>query len=115
MTIENHGPWAGDGQEELVPGYLRLVRNSDAMLARLAEGLSALARQRGKPAALVFFGDHCPSIPGATTPAGKRHTPFVILRFDHAGQPMRGQDTAADLTPASLHHAILDMMLEPTR
>ncbi len=115
VTIENHGPWAGDGQEQLVPGYMRLVRNSDAMLARLADGLAALARQRGKPAALVFFGDHCPSIPGAPTPAGKRHTPFVIMRFDHAGQPMRGDDTAADLTPAGLHHAILDMMLEPAR
>lgn len=111
VTIENHGPWAGDGQQGLVPGYLRLVRNSDAMLARLAASLSDLARERAEPVALVFFGDHCPSIPGATAPGGDRHTPYAIVRFDCAGQPIKGAAPQADLTPAGLHHAVLDLAL----
>ncbi|WP_231958880.1 LTA synthase family protein [Altererythrobacter sp. B11] len=106
VTIENHGPWAASGaggEPGLVPGYLRLVRNSDAMLATLLDGLRVLRR----PALLVFFGDHRPSIPGATAPGGERHTPYVMLRLDEAGQIATGANRRADLTPAELHHAIL--------
>ncbi|MFS0851486.1 LTA synthase family protein [Novosphingobium panipatense] len=110
VTIENHGPWAPSGEPgsgDLVQSYMRLVRNSDAMLTRLQEGLSRLQR----PALLVFFGDHRPSIPGATAPGGERHTPYVMVRLDAAGQVIRGDNRHADLTPAGLHHAILDAVL----
>ncbi|WP_235037783.1 MULTISPECIES: LTA synthase family protein [unclassified Novosphingobium] len=119
VTIENHGPWASDGTPggtDLMNGYLRLVRNSDAMLTTLTERLSALKR----PALLVFFGDHRPSIPGATAPpaaepapgaAPGRHTPYVMVRMDAEGRIVPGEGRRADLTPAALHHAVLDMVL----
>jgi len=106
VTIENHGPWASDGTPgggDLVPGYLRLVRKGDAMLADLTRRLGAL----GKPTLLVFFGDHRPSIPGAAMPGGDRHTPYVMVRLDAAGQPVPGDNRRLDLTPAALHHAVL--------
>lgn len=107
VTIENHGPWAPEAGEDLVDGYLRLVGKGDAMLATLRGRIAAL----GRPARLVFFGDHRPSIPGATVPGGARHTPYVILRFDAAGEIVRGGNLRVDLTPAALHHAILDDVL----
>lgn len=115
VTIENHGPWAPHGTDGLVPGYLRLVRKGDAMLADLSATLAALARERAQPALLVFFGDHRPSIPGATDPAGPRHTPYVMLRFGADGRPQPGSGAAVDLTPAGLHHAILDQVLGTPR
>jgi hypothetical protein len=109
VTIENHGPWAPDGTDgiDLVESYLRLARHSDAMLERLIEGLAA----DGRATMLVFFGDHRPSIPGATDPAGARHTPYVIVRLDSAGKRLRGENRRVDLTPAGLHHAVLDLVL----
>jgi len=110
VTIENHGPWAsGDGIDarDLTQNYLLLLGNSDAMLATLIDRLGALQR----PAMLVFFGDHRPSIPGATAPGGDRHTPYVIMRFDAAGHLVAGNRERADLTPAELHHAVLDDVL----
>jgi hypothetical protein len=109
VTIENHGPWATDGSHgsDLVPGYLRLARNSDGMLMDLLAGLRALKQ----PAMLVFFGDHRPSIPGATAPDGDRHTPYVMMRIDAGGGIASGENRRADLTPAGLHHAILDATL----
>ncbi|TCM18678.1 sulfatase-like protein [Novosphingobium sp. PhB165] len=109
VTIENHGPWAPDGHPDgdLKQSYLRLVRNSDAMLTTLTERLGAL----GRPALLVFFGDHRPSIPGATAPGGDRHTPYVMVRLDAAGRIVPGENRQADLTPAGLHHAILAAVL----
>jgi hypothetical protein len=114
VTIENHGPWASDGTPGgggLVPGYLRLVRHGDAMLASLTTRLAALER----PALLVFFGDHRPSIPGASLPGGDRHTPYVMVSMDAMGRIIPGDNARIDLTPAALHHAILDAVLgEPT-
>ena len=109
VTIENHGPWAPDGDSagDLKQSYLRLVRNSDAMLTTLVERIGALSR----PALLVFFGDHRPSIPGATAPGGDRHTPYVMIRLDASGQIAPGENRRLDLTPAGLHHAILDTVL----
>jgi hypothetical protein len=112
VTIENHGPWASDGTPgggDLVPGYLRLVRHGDAMLASLAARVAALER----PALLVFFGDHRPSIPGASLPGGDRHTPYVMVSMDAAGRIIPGDNHCVDLTPAELHHAILDAVLGP--
>jgi len=110
VTIENHGPWSGAGARapaELVAGYLRLLRHGDAMLARLQDGLARL----GRPALLVFYGDHRPSIPGATAPGGDRDTPYVMLRFDATGAPVSRPDGPVDLTPAALHHAVLDVLI----
>ena len=111
VTIENHGPWAPAGGGDRVGGYLRVLRHGDAMLTRLREGLATLARERGRPALLVFFGDHRPSIPGATAPGGDRHTPYVIVAIDAQGGVMRGDNRRVDLTPAGLHHAIVDLAL----
>ena len=106
VTIENHGPWeADDADPDLMQGYLRLVRKGDAMLSRLSADIAALAR----PATLVFFGDHRPSIPGVTAPGGPRHTPYVILRFNEQGQLVAGSSTPIDLTPAQLHHLLLTL------
>ncbi|WP_337192609.1 LTA synthase family protein [Novosphingobium silvae] len=107
VTIENHGPWETQGGEDLVEGYMRLVRRSDAMLGDLLDRIAGLSR----PALLVFFGDHRPSIPGATAPGGDRHTPYVMVRMDAAGRILPGDDARADLTPAQLHHAVLDAVL----
>lgn len=118
VTIENHGPWApdarGGGKPDLVEGYMRLVRHGDAMLAALREGLAALRR----PALLVFFGDHRPSIPGASVPPpegaqGRRHTPYVMLQIGADGQTITGENRRVDLSPAGLHHAVLDAVLGP--
>jgi hypothetical protein len=104
VTIENHGPWPADragahGRQS--SAYLALVARGDAMLARLMAGIAALRR----PAVLLFYGDHRPSIPGAVTPGGDRHTPYVLLRFDADGAIVPGNQR--DLTPAQLHHALL--------
>ncbi|WP_121114968.1 LTA synthase family protein [Croceibacterium ferulae] len=110
VTIENHGPWTPDSSEEtpdLRGSYLRLARHGDAMLAQLRDGLTAL----GRSALLVFFGDHRPSIPGMTAPGGDRHTPYVMLRIDAAGHIIPGANRQANLTPAGLHHAVLDTVL----
>jgi len=106
VTIENHGPWPVDGAAatgSLSTAYLKLVRRGDAMLARLHASLAA----RAQPALLLFYGDHRPSIPGATSPDGPRHTPFVLLRYGTDGQPIRGDDGPCDLSPAQLHHALI--------
>jgi hypothetical protein len=110
VTMENHGPWAPDGVpggSDLLQSYLRLVRNSDAMLTSLLNGLAEL----GPPVLLVFFGDHRPSIPGLVDPGGARHTPYVMMRLDGAGEILPGENRRVDLTPAELHHAILDATL----
>ncbi|MCX7284502.1 MAG: LTA synthase family protein [Novosphingobium sp.] len=110
VTIENHGPWtSGPHDADLRAGYLRLLGKGDAMLATLAEGLAQLKR----PATLVFFGDHRPSIPGHTSPDGARDTPYVMLRLDRNGQPIRREGASRDaaVTPAGLHQLILDVLL----
>jgi hypothetical protein len=105
VTMENHGPWDKDREPGSAVGleaYLRHLQNSDAMLAGLSDALAA----DGRPAMLVFFGDHRPSIPNVIEPRGERHTPYVILRFDTRGQPITGKGQI-DLSPAALHHTIL--------
>lgn len=105
VTIENHGPWPPDegGSTRRAAPYLRLLARSDAMLARLLEALPRL----GRPALLCFFGDHRPSIPGASEPGTERHTPYVLVRFAADGTSVPGDGATRDLTPAALHHAIL--------
>ncbi len=110
VTIENHGPWSATQAASCPsPAYLPLVRNSDAMLASLIEGLGKL----GRPSMLVFFGDHRPSIPGLSQPGGDRHTPYVVLRFDAQGRPICGDPVPRDLTPAQLHHNLFSLLAVP--
>ncbi len=106
VTIENHGPWPpgdADAAHSAAP-YLKLLGRSDAMLARLMDALPGI----GRPTILCFFGDHRPSIPGASEPGTERHTPYVLIRYSADGTPMPGSAAECDLTPAELHHAILD-------
>lgn len=111
VTMENHGPWDKNREPGAAIGleaYLRHVWSSDAMLTGLADRLAADPR----PALLVFFGDHRPSIPGILEPGGARHTPYVMLRFDGAGNTLPGKGRV-DLTPAELHRAVLDCVWPP--
>lgn len=106
VTMENHGPWDSDNARDARgrrDAYLRHLRSSDTMLSELVERLS----KDGRPALLVFFGDHRPSIPGVTAPGDARHTPYVILRFDGGGPVQNGSAGRIDLSPAALHHAIM--------
>lgn len=106
VTMENHGPWDKDrltGSLGGLDAYLRHLRSSDAMLVALTERLS----KAGRPALLVFFGDHRPSIPGVTEPGGARHTPYVMLRFGAGGRIEPGGNRRVDVLPDGLHHAIL--------
>jgi phosphoglycerol transferase MdoB-like AlkP superfamily enzyme len=106
VTIENHGPWPAekdDGTKVIVP-YLRLLAHSDAMLSRLMDELPRL----GRPVTLCFFGDHRPSIPGASDPGPMRHTPYVLLRFAADGTPIGQGEQSDELAPAALHRAILE-------
>lgn len=107
VTMENHGPWDKDQLTGSLGGlgaYLKHLRSSDAMLTDLVDRLSLA----GRSALLVFFGDHRPSIPGVTEPGGDRHTPYVMLRFSADGKMMTGANQRVNLSPAELHHAILD-------
>jgi phosphoglycerol transferase MdoB-like AlkP superfamily enzyme len=106
VTMENHGPWDMDkraGAQSRLDAYLRHLRSSDAMLTALIERLSTA----GKPALLVFFGDHRPSIPDVTQPGGDRHTPYAMLRFARDGTIVPEANRRVDLTPDELHHAVL--------
>jgi len=106
VTMENHGPWAPSGDADvtsMIANYNRLVSAGDAMLGQLLDGLADLDR----PATLVFFGDHRPTIPGASNPGGDKHTPYVIARL--GGSTLQNADPVGDqdLTPAQLHEATL--------
>jgi phosphoglycerol transferase MdoB-like AlkP superfamily enzyme len=104
VTIENHGPWPADSNGHRFTAYLRLVAKGDAMLARLTSEIAALRR----PAILLFYGDHRPSISGLVDPGGDRDTPYVLLRFGADGALIRGSGQPRDLSPAQLHHLLAD-------
>lgn len=108
VTIENHGPWPVDDQSRAAGAgsYLRLLAHSDAMLSRLLDESPRL----GRPVTLCFFGDHRPSIPGASEPGAERHTPYVLVRFAADGSPIQRAGLEVDLTPSALHHAILEII-----
>jgi hypothetical protein len=105
VTIENHGPWPVDqagAHGRLSTAYLALVARGDAMLARLMAGVAEM----GRPAVLLFYGDHRPSIPGAVVPGGDRRTPYVVLRFGADGGLVPGTGEAVDRTPAEINQAL---------
>lgn len=107
VTIENHGPWDAATAPAAAAAYRATLARSDAMLEQLMAGIAALRR----PALLLFYGDHRPSIPGVTRPGGDRHTPYVLLQFDAAGQPVQGCGQPRPLSPAALHHRLLSTLL----
>ena len=110
VTMENHGPWIRDaktGSHGGIGAYLHHLRHSDAMLSRLIDHLAGT----GRPALLVFFGDHRPSIPGVTRPGGDRHTPYVVMHFSADGKLVQHSGQPIDMTPATLHHVVLDSAL----
>jgi hypothetical protein len=115
VTIENHGPWAAGSKGGAAAGreqYMRLLQRSDALLARLTD----LARQLQRPVILCFFGDHRPSIPGVCEPGADRHTPYVLLDIGPDGAPRgSGENAGRDLTPAQLHHLILETISSGSR
>ena len=104
VTIENHGPWQADSNGHRSTAYLRLVAKGDAMLARLIDEIAALR----KPAILLFYGDHRPSIAGLVDPGGDRDTPYVLLRFGADGALISGSGQPRDFSPAQLHHLLAD-------
>lgn len=109
VTIENHGPWPvskGDQPGQSGAAYLNLLKNSDAMLTRLL----AWGRSCDRPVTLCFFGDHRPSIPAVSEPAAERHTPYVVVDFPLEGATAGQSPEMVDLTPAQLHHVILDVI-----
>ncbi len=109
VTIENHGPWPVSKGGSTGPSdspYLRLVRNSDAMLARLVR----FARDLDRPVILCFFGDHRPSIPAMSEPGEERHTPYVLVSYEADGSQLYDAPVEVDLTPAQLHHRILEVI-----
>jgi phosphoglycerol transferase MdoB-like AlkP superfamily enzyme len=104
VTIENHGPWPADSNGHRSTAYLRLVAKGDAMLARLIDEMASLR----KPAILLFYGDHRPSIAGLVDPGGDRDTPYVLLRFGADGALIPGAGPPRDLSPAQLHHLLAE-------
>lgn len=106
VTIANHGPWTSTDSCSNEKVYLDKLGRSDAMLIQLMAGIAGLKR----PALLVFFGDHRPSIPGIVKPGKDLHTPYVMLRTDSNGRFIDCIAPSVDRTPADLHHQILAEM-----
>ena len=103
VTMENHGPWdAGrlDAPDALT-AWERHAQNGDALLGSLDRTL----RDCGRPAHLIFFGDHRPSIPGYVTPSKMRSTPFISLSYNtHETDDF---PSVSKIIPAELHNLIL--------
>ncbi|MFT8482223.1 MAG: LTA synthase family protein [Gluconobacter cerinus] len=103
VTMENHGPWdAGrlDAPDALT-AWERHAQNGDALLGSLDRTL----RDCGRPAHLIFFGDHRPSIPGYVTPSKIRSTPFISLSYHNHEKSTFFADI--NIKPAELHRSIL--------
>ncbi|EHH68876.1 hypothetical protein GMO_01830 [Gluconobacter morbifer G707] len=103
VTMENHGPWhkGRANSDSPLDAYLAHLRHGDALLDKLDQELTAC----GKKAVLVFFGDHRPSIPGVNMPVAARQTPYLLRRY---GQPRSRSSIHRDLSPAALHHLLLE-------
>ncbi|GLQ64065.1 capsular polysaccharide biosynthesis protein [Gluconobacter cerinus] len=106
VTMENHGPWdAGrlDAPDALT-AWERHARNGDALLGNLDRTL----RDCGRPAHLIFFGDHRPSIPGYVTPSKIRSTPFISLSYNtHKSEKLCNNPT---IHPSELQDMILKVL-----
>ena len=112
ITMESHGPWLPgrftkefpDGDAPKIPGlsdsvcrYLAHVKNADAMMGMLAEGLS----KAEKPGIMALYGDHLPNLPDLIT-GGETATPYIVWRTD--GTP--GISIKKDIRPEEIGGAI---------
>ena len=93
-----------DGDAPKIPGlsdsvcrYLVHVKNADAMMGMLAEGLS----KAEKPGIMALYGDHLPNLPDLIT-GGETATPYIVWRTD--GTP--GISIKKDIRPEEIGGAI---------
>lgn len=118
ITMENHGPWRKgrfsfaeeqrDGevvidQQSLAPQvcrYLRHLRNADAMIGMLRDGL----RQQSRPGILGWYGDHLPNLP-MLVPEKERDTPYFIWTTEN--QSRGANPTSLHIRPESLGGLLL--------
>ncbi|WP_406546687.1 LTA synthase family protein [Succinimonas sp.] len=113
ITMESHGPWLpgrfkkefpdGDapkilGLSDPVCRYLAHVKNADAMMGMLAEGLSKAER----PGVMALYGDHLPNLPDLIT-GGDTATPYIVWKTN--GSP--GGGVKKDIRPEEIGGAIL--------
>ncbi len=112
ITMESHGPWLPgrfkkefpDGDAPKIPGlsdpvcrYLAHVKNADAMMGMLAEGLSKADR----PGVMALYGDHLPNLPDLIT-GGETATPYIVWKTDNAP----GISIKKDIRPEEIGGAI---------
>jgi hypothetical protein len=102
ITMGNHGPWFGEGDELEV--YLEGLRRSDEMIGILVDGL---ARRRDDPL-LGVYGDHLPSLPRVFAALG-----FDDWRSDYAIWSQSGVSRQCDLAAHELGRVLVDLALAP--
>ncbi len=118
ITMENHGPWAGNAmapkrpppfdpaavaQGEEFLRYLDGLGHSDEMLQILREGFV----ERGLDGVLAFYGDHLPSLPRAF-----RHFGFDDPQSDYVIWPGRnGAPQRIDVPAHRLGSMVVEMAL----
>jgi hypothetical protein len=113
ITMESHGPWLPgrfkkefpEGDAPKIPGlsdpvcrYLAHVKNADAMMGILAEGLS----KANRPGVMALYGDHLPNLPDLIT-GGETTTPYIVWKTN--GSP--GNGVKKDIRPEEIGGAIL--------
>ncbi len=121
ITMENHGTWGrnrldgfvdpteiehfADGSRELAL-YARHLRNSDAMVGRLASAM----QERSGDFVLCAYGDHLPSLPSIYDRAGfdDDRTDYFVWR--KGGRIPRQLDVGAEI----LGRLVLDVVLNET-
>lgn len=104
ITMQNHGPWGPlGGADDLAPGlgddpvfeplrgYLRGLRDGDAMLGALMDALTA----RGDDGVLGFYGDHLPGLEPAFARLGFAETASDYVLWRPRGGPGARKDIAA--------------------
>jgi phosphoglycerol transferase MdoB-like AlkP superfamily enzyme len=119
ITMENHGRWehnrldgfvdpaeldsAPFGSRELAL-YLRHLKNSDAMVGRLMQGM----RQRAGDFVMCAFGDHLPSLPTVFDRVAfdDGRTDYVVWR--KGGRIPRQLDVGAEILGRLVFDVILD-------
>ena len=83
-TMENHNPWQPGRLPNIndpVEQYIHHLQNSDRMIARLMRGIEAI----GRPAVLVFYGDHVPTLHALAEPFPDTRTDYFIAAWRSGG------------------------------
>lgn len=97
-SIENHGPWhpgRHEGCKDPLEIYLAILQQSDEALGFLADELDRL----GRPAWLVFYGDHAPLLKSFADPFPDPRTDYLIVPLARAGSGSRPAETATEKAP----------------